>query len=512
MADAPTAVRKAPLRDIFAYATGDGANSLIMNTFYSFAMLYITKALGLSGTRAGLAMSLTLLWDAVTDPVMGHMSDSTRSRFGRRHPYMLVGGILAVLFFYAIWAVPASLQTPEAIFWYIVTMNVLLRTASTVFGVPYGALGFEICTDYDQRTTLQSIRGGLNMAMNLLGPAILGWSVFLRDRDGVSGVSVRSNFQEMGLAFSVIALAFLLYMVFATRKYAVDSRHLPNVAGSNLRQILRGLTEVLFNPHALIVYAFIVIMFVGVVLVTSLQLFIYLDFMKFSPWQKTVVHGGTMISAGIGSLLAAPMVRRFDKKGATYRFLLLACFGNVMLVLLFGTGWISPAYTWSVIPVAMVVFGLFHVCYHMGATAANTIANSMMADISEINWHRTGTLRDGTYSAMLTFFLKLSISGGLLLCGIMLDMLGVKGDAGQQAPEVARNMVYAAFVGGTVITLLAAGVIMLYPVDKAYVAQIRSAMAAKMPPCRHCQYDLTGNTSGVCPGCGTPIAGEDSQT
>ena len=75
-----------------------------MNSINGFAMLYYTEALGLSPALAGIAMSIAVFWDALSDPIMGHISDNTRSRFGRRHPYMLVGGLLMALSFYFIWA------------------------------------------------------------------------------------------------------------------------------------------------------------------------------------------------------------------------------------------------------------------------------------------------------------------------------------------------------------------------------------------------------------------------
>ncbi len=83
---------KAPFRHILAYTTGDGANSLVLNSIFGFSMLYYTEALGLDYKLAGLAMSVATFWDAIANPVMGHITDNTRSRFGRRHPYMLVGG------------------------------------------------------------------------------------------------------------------------------------------------------------------------------------------------------------------------------------------------------------------------------------------------------------------------------------------------------------------------------------------------------------------------------------
>ena len=113
MATSPTRAGQTPLRAIFAYATGDGASSLIMNSIFGFSLLYFTKALGLDPKLAGLAMAVATFWDAITDPVMGHITDNTRCRFGRRHPYMLLGGVISVFCCYAIWAVPSSVRTPD---------------------------------------------------------------------------------------------------------------------------------------------------------------------------------------------------------------------------------------------------------------------------------------------------------------------------------------------------------------------------------------------------------------
>jgi len=512
MADAPTAEKKAPLKDILAYSMGDGANSLVMNTFYGFAMLYYTKALGMSGTQSGLAAFITTMWDAITDPLMGHITDNTRSRFGRRHPYMLIGGVLMLLCFYAVWNVPSVFKTPQLLFWYLVGMNVALRTASTIFGVPFVALGFEICTDYNQRTTLQSVRGAINMAFNLLGPAILGWSVFLRDRGGPtgSGVTVAANFESMGLVFAAIALVLLLFMVFTTRKYALDSRGNPEVGRRRAGGVLLNLKEVLFDPYPRTVFILIGILYIAVVIVTTLQMYIYVDFMKFNEWEKTLVHGGTMVAAALGALLVAPMVRRIDKKPSVYVFLLIACIGNIILVILFGSGWIQPGLSWKAVPVATLVFMLFHVCYHLGGTAANTVASSMMADVSEIGHYRTGILKDGAYSAMLSFVLKFAIAISQLGCGFALDIIGIK-EAGN-SPEVARQLMLVAFIGGTAVTVLAMIFIARYPVNRRYMAEIRAAAAGRVPPCRNCGYDLMGNVSGVCPECGTPIVSEDATT
>ena len=120
-----------PTGSMLTYSLGECANSLVMNGIFGFAMLFYTKSLGLDPTWAGLAMSLSVFWEAVTEPVMGHISDNTRSSWGRRHPYILIGGLLMALCFYLIWTVPDfSRGSQMGIFWYLVAMNLLLRTVA----------------------------------------------------------------------------------------------------------------------------------------------------------------------------------------------------------------------------------------------------------------------------------------------------------------------------------------------------------------------------------------------
>lgn len=459
---------------MFAYATGDGANSLVVNTYFSFTVLYYTKALGLDPVLAGLAISIATFWDAITDPIMGHITDNTRSRYGRRHPYLVLGGVLMIFCFYAAWNVPAAFQEPRILFWYLIVMNLLLRTASTIFGVPYFALGFEMCTDYTQRATLQGIRNGLNMVVNLGGPALLGWGVFLRSRGNLDGSAIPENYERMSQVFSAIALLFLSYMLWSTRKYATDSRDLPKVGGRGLLQVFRNLWSVLSDPLALAVFFFIAVLFLANVMVTMLQMFVYVDYMRFADWQKSVVHGGTMVGAAIGALISGTLVRLFDKKLAVMVAVMLSCAGNGTLLLLFSTGFVSPSYAWGAVPVAMLLFLLFHPMYHTGVSAAQTIAYSMMADVSEVNHARTGLLKDGSYSAMLTFVLKLAISVGALLTGILLNLIGYVPDSHSHAPKVLSNLFLLAFLCGTGILLWSLSYIALYPVNRRFMEQIRA--------------------------------------
>jgi GPH family glycoside/pentoside/hexuronide:cation symporter len=152
-----------------------------------------------------------------------------------------------------------------------------------------------------------------------------------------------------------------------------------------------------------------------------------------------------------------------------------------MLVLLFWTGAIPRDFDLWIIPVSTIIFLVFHDLYHVGATAAKTVAFSMMADVSEINRHRTGVLKDGSYSAMLSFVLKLSISVVAALVGFSLEWIGYDAGAEHQTPEVAARLMLLAFIGGSIAALLAMGVIALYPVDRAYMERLRDEAGGGQP-------------------------------
>jgi glycoside/pentoside/hexuronide:cation symporter, GPH family len=484
----------APLRRIVAYATGEGASSLTQNGISAFALLYYVQVLGLNSQAAGLALSISMLWDAVSDPIMGHISDNTRSRHGRRHPYILGGGIFLAVSFFFLWSIPGFVKGPAALFYYILMVNLIVRTAWTIFGVPYAALGFEVCTGYDDRARLQSVRFIFNMAMNLIFNAG-GWVLFFSDRIGaggelVDGTTVRSNYPRMGLVLALGALALILICFFSTRRYAHDTSRSPEIKGNSLRDFYIDMRDILRDRLGVIVFLFFGAAQLGMMLVAQSQLFTYRFFMNFPDVQKTVVHGATMVGFAIGSLLATPLVKRWDKKPAAGVGAGLSITANLMLLLIFGGGLLAPRAVLALppsfpvaggmtIPLAAIVFGLFGAMYWAGSGIMAPVAMSMIADISEVNKLRTGLLKDGSYAAVFSFFQKAALSIGLLITGALLDWAGIIPEAGVQTAGTALRVALATFVSGPVMATIALLLIQAYPVNRAFMRKVKADLAAR---------------------------------
>jgi GPH family glycoside/pentoside/hexuronide:cation symporter len=454
-----------------------------MNSLFGYAMLYYTDALGLKHAEAGIAMALAVFWDAITDPVMGHITDNTRSRFGRRHPYIVLGGIAVIATYVFLWYVPAVFKSnTEILFWYLVIINLLQRTAITILYIPYTALGFEMCSDYRGRVELQGIRSAMNMVANLLGPG-MAWWIFFSNNEVVRATSVEGNYLRMGLSFAIVSFLCIFFVVILTRRHIKDSRQI-ETEGNSISGFIRDMKEIVSDFYPRYVFAFIVIVTVGIALVSSLQMYLYEHFMRFSGIEKSVAHGGTMVGFGTGSLFAAFLARKLDKKGVVFFGGLLSIGCNFVLAALFLPGLLVPGQSatflsWNV-PLAFIVFALFHGLYWLGNGILFPTATSMMADISEINEIKTGINKDGAYAAVFSFAQKCAISLGVLVSGYSLTLIGFEpGKEVIQSSATVWRLCAVTLLAGPTISLTSLGLIRLYPVNSDLLNTLRSERVRK---------------------------------
>jgi glycoside/pentoside/hexuronide:cation symporter, GPH family len=460
------------------YSVGECANSLLMNSLFGFAMLYYTDALGLPHASAGIAMALAVFWDGAIDPVLGHLTDNTRSRFGRRHPYIFLGGVGVVVVYVFLWYVPDVFRSsPERLFWYLVGINLLQRTANSVFYIPFTALGFEMCSDYGGRVKLQGIRSAMNMLANVLGPG-LAWTLFFSHNEVVRATSVEENYLRMGMTFAAVSLCSVIYVLFATRNYISDSRTLERNSNS-LHGFLRNMREIVQDTHSRSAFAFVTIVTIGIALVSSLQMYLYEHFMRFGGVEKSVVHSGSMVGFGAGALLASALARKLDKKGAVIFAGLLTVGCNAVLAVLFLPGFLVPGQTFAIsslrVPVAFVTFALLHGLYWLGNGVIFPTSMSMMADVSEVQELTSGVNKDGAYAAVYSFANTCAISLAVLLSGYALTLIGF-----EPGKEVVQNqatlwrLCAVTLLAGPTVSLISLGAIRRYTVTNDLLVRLRS--------------------------------------
>ena len=136
-----------------AYGFGAVAFGVKNNGFDYFFLIFYSQVMGVSAYLVSLALMIALIVDALSDPLIGYLSDNTRSRWGRRHPFMYGAAIPAAIAYYFVWNPPAHL-TGDALFPYIVTIAILVRTLVTLYEIPSSSLVAELTEDYDERTNI----------------------------------------------------------------------------------------------------------------------------------------------------------------------------------------------------------------------------------------------------------------------------------------------------------------------------------------------------------------------
>lgn len=476
-------------RDLWSYASGEGASSITMNGINNFGMLFYTQILGLSPELAGLAISIALAWDAISDPLMGTISDRTRSRFGSRHPYMLAGGVLLPLTFLALWFVPSTVRGEQALFIYLLAANICMKTAFTVFVVPYTALGFEISKTDDDRARVQGFRWGFSMIINVAFGG-LAWILFFGDRvadngSRIEGTKVHENYLTMGSVLAFATFLIILFCVFATYKFT--KRGLPELEGTTMsahaKAFVGDLKDVYSNRLVWVVFGFFGIAQLAGAIVGQVQMFTFIEFMKFSAYEKTFVHTGGMVGFMLGSLFLGVMVKRWDKKRTGYFAMLISSFGSLALLAIFKGGIMEPVSTPLLdvkehpFHLSAVVFVLFQALWWCGAGILIPLATSMMADLSLIERLKTGEVSEGRYAAGFSFFLKGASAVAVFLTGYILKGVGYESGVESQSIETIETLALMTFIVGPILMLASYFVLRKYPITHEVLEEYRAKYA-----------------------------------
>ena len=140
-----------------AYGFGSVAFGIKDNGFNYFLLLFYSQVIGVDARLVGTAIAIALIFDAISDPIVGYWSDNLRSRWGRRHPFMYAAAVPVAASYYLLWNPPLGWDQ-SSLFWYLLVVAVIIRTSITAYETPSSALAAELTTDYDERSSVLSWR------------------------------------------------------------------------------------------------------------------------------------------------------------------------------------------------------------------------------------------------------------------------------------------------------------------------------------------------------------------
>lgn len=464
-----------------AFALGTAAESI---TFIgaTFLMIFYNQVLGLPPAEVGAALSIGLFVNAVFDPLVGSWSDRTRSRLGRRHPFMF-GAILPVaLCFFLAFSPPAGLGPTALLAWLAVT-NTLLLQAMTIFHTPHLALGAEMSSDYLERSSVMAH----NTFMMFVGDTVatlLTLRLFFAPAAGLpNGALDAARYPAFAVAFPILVAVILLASSWWTRSTiprvsqpagAARSRSLGLglFAGDVRRALLnRNYVVLLF---ALLFFSLMTGVRNGLTLYVG-SYFWRLDNNQLS-WFVLGNLGGYLLAAAV----VKPLHARLDKRWTG--FLAAVAYAVVPAVpLLLGYGGILTPGTPGLVAI-LIGFGVFQ---HAPYSLLTTTIRSALADIADENELRFGLRQEGVLYSVRTFFQRIDSALGTAFAGMVLGLVAFPEKARPgEVPWPVLSGLALAYAAATLPGLVAAMFYAMMRVSRESYEATRKALAAGRPGTR----------------------------
>lgn len=246
--------KEVPLSTRLYYGFGAVAYGVKQNGFAFFLLIYYNQVLGLREKLVGLAIMIALLFDAISDPIVGSLSDRFHSRWGRRHPFMYLSILPIAISYYFLWNPPVGLSSGQ-LFAYLVVLAVLVRLFITFFEIPNTSLVSELTDDYDNRTSLLSVRyffgwwGGLSMSL-------IAYGLLLRPTSEYpDGVLNPEGYRTLGLVASCVMVLSILISSLGTHRNIPHLKQPPPQRPFGLVPLIREIKETLSNRSFLVLFA-----------------------------------------------------------------------------------------------------------------------------------------------------------------------------------------------------------------------------------------------------------------
>ena len=415
---------------------------------------------------AGIAIAISVLWDAISDPLVGAWSDKLRSHWGRRHPFMLESVIPLALSFIALFSPPAqAVATPSHLFFWLLGSVIALRTALTFFMVPYLALGAEISSDYHERTRLASARTNMGWFIGVLVPSSALLLIFTA-QDGVDGRFIAENYASYGLLSAAGGLLFSWICIRGTWHYIPTlTRHDSGDSASIWRDIAQTFSNRNFR------YLVILETALGGMggIISVLLMVTYTYFWQLDTMQISFLFAGPPLLA---VLIATTSSRALNHHLEKQQVLRLSCLPGALNLL-----WLTPLKLWGMLPdSSSLVFVLIFLNYALTTTFGilRTIANhALLADIADEQELVTGKRQEGVMFAAAFFAAKFISGFGYLVAGPFLDLIGL--ETGMQPGEAPASVFWGLglIMGPGLGLILTIPVWMAFKLDQSKASQLQ---------------------------------------
>jgi GPH family glycoside/pentoside/hexuronide:cation symporter len=465
-----------PFGQKMAFGAGSLANQLFPAALGVF-MVVLIMSLKMNPILAGLLGAFPRLIDALTDPIMGFISDNTKSKWGRRKPYILVGSVITGISFMAMWQLnPENTQLYN--FFYFMFVSIIFYVGYTIFATPLIGLGYEMTPDYNERTRLMAVSQWMGQIAWMIAPwfwvIIYDPSIF---ESAPEGARI--------LAIWVGALCMILGVLpafFNKEMIVPDKSKMANLSfkelAVNTKEFINGIKLTLKNKPFVKLCGATFFVFNGFQTVAQFAFFIIVYYLfngdkalagTWPAWFGTV-------SALATAFIVIPIVTKLSEKVGKRNAFIAATLISIVGYALKWWGF-NPANPWLMfLPIPFLSFGI---------GGLFTLMMSMTADVCDLDELNTGERREGMFGAVYWWMVKLGTAIAMLTSGIVLSMVGFNEAVDAQSAETITNLRIADILIPVVTALLAIFMVWKYDITEIKSNEIRQALIKRRGEAKH---------------------------
>ena len=462
-----------PFSKKLIYGLGAFVNNILADSIGRM-MIVLNLGYGLSPALVGLLGALPRVTDAITDPLMGYASDNTRSRWGRRRPYIFVGAIAVAIVFALLWQMPRD-ASDGYIFWWFLGGSLIFFLAYTIYATPWVAFGYELTPDYHERTRLMGVQNFIGNIAYMVSPYFLAIMYLPVFGDGVEGDPiVGSKVLAVVIAVVVICLGILpaLFLRERFKSAAVDPDAPKTTAMDIVKGFLSGFATTLkFKPFLkLCVATFLV--FNGFILIAAFQSYVIIFYVfqgNETAGSVYVGHSGLVqaLSALVVIVIVTFLATKIGKRRAFFVSTGISAIGYSLKWFCY-----TPEHPWMVlIPAPFMAFGL---------AGLFTLMPSMVADVVDADELNTHERREGMYGSIFWWVVKLGQSVAIFGGGVLLVWTGFDVELGgnQTAEAITMMRLCDAFIPAA-FSLIAIWAIASYSITEEKANDVRTQLEAR---------------------------------
>lgn len=457
--------RRLSVFTMMSYGIGETAGALKNIAWGVLLLFYYQQVVGVEAALVGLAIAISVIMDAITDPLIGTWSDRIRTRWGRRHPMLLASALPLAVSFVLLFSPPEGMSDAQGFLW-LMTFGVLVRASYTFYNIPHLALGAEMAHDYYQRSTLfaySALMGTMSVAVTY--GLITGY--YFPTIEGVydPGFLNPDAYPVMSRTFAVGMVVSILSCLLGTRKEIPYLRATQEREKMKFSTLFLEIWAVLQNSSFRAVFFGLLLGSLVGGVESAFMPFLGIHFWSFRTEQLFYLMYVGLFAFPISFVLIPILTRRFDKRYSV--MIPLACWiiaVNIPICLrLLDVSWFPGNES----PWILVIFLSASTVGALASPIIGATANSMLADIADEHELETGIRREGVLYSVRAFTSKATAAFGTLFGGILLSLIEFPENAtrGSIPPETIWKLGLIAGPATSIFSLLALGFYFMYKIN-----------------------------------------------